>query len=157
MTHAANPSTGPAVLANSSSFVPPRGELSLQTVAMPSDTNWFGDIFGGWLLGQMDLAGAIAARRRADGRVATIALNDMVFHVPVKVGDVIACYTQIERVGTTSMTIYVEVWEVHDDNRLPVKVTEGRLVYVAIDEHGKKRPVPADRSLKSPSGDAQQA
>ncbi len=125
----------------------PRGELSLQTVAMPSDTNWSGDIFGGWLLGQMDLAGAIAARRRADGRVATIAINDMVFHVPVKVGDVIACHTTIERVGTTSLTIYVEVWEVHDDNRHPIKVTEGRFVYVALDEQGHKRPVPPDRKL----------
>lgn len=120
----------------------PRGELSLQTICMPADTNWMGDIFGGWLLSQMDIAGAIAARKRADGRVTTVAIDDMVFHVPVHVGNVIACYTRIERVGNTSITTFIEVWVVHDPNNEPKKVTEGRFIYVAIDEAGNKRQVP---------------
>lgn len=119
----------------------PTGELSLQTICMPSDTNWMGDIFGGWLVSQMDIAGAIVARKRAKGRVTTVAIDDMVFHVPVQVGNVIACYTQIIRVGNTSITTFIEVWTVHDVENPPVKVTEGRFVYVAIDEAGQKRDV----------------
>lgn len=121
-----------------------RGVVSLQTIAMPADANWNGDIFGGWLVSQMDLAGAVAARRRSHGRIATIAIDAMVFHQPVKIGDVLSCYTDIERIGNTSMRIHIEVWETGDPCMVPVKVTEGLFTYVAIDEHGKSRPVPAE-------------
>lgn len=118
----------------------PKGTLSLQTICMPADTNWMGDIFGGWLLSQMDIAGAITARNYSKGRVTTVAIDDMVFHVPVQVGDVITCYTTLERVGNTSLTTFIEVWvdQKQNDNP-PVKVTEGRFVYVAIDDDGNKR------------------
>lgn len=122
----------------------PQGVISLQTIAMPSDTNWNGDIFGGWLVSQMDLAGAVHARRRARGRVATVAIDAMVFHHPVHVGDVLSCYTQVLRIGNTSMRIGVEVWETADPCRPPVKVTDGHFTYVAIDEQGKPRPVPPE-------------
>lgn len=122
----------------------PRGVISLQTIAMPSDTNWNGDIFGGWLVSQMDLAGAVAARRRSHGRITTIAIDGMVFHQPVKIGDVLSCYTEILRIGNTSMRIQVEVWETADPCRPPKKVTGGQFTYVAIDEQGQPRPVPED-------------
>ena len=122
----------------------PEGTLSLQTVAMPADTNWFGDVFGGWLVSQMDLAGAIAARKRSNGRVATIAIDDMVFHTPVKVGDIVACYTTITKVGNTSMHVHVDVWESHCNDIPPRRVTEGLFVYVAIDDNGQKRQVPPE-------------
>lgn len=122
----------------------PQGTLSLQTIAMPSDTNWAGDVFGGWLVAQMDLAGAVFARVRSKGRVATIAIDKMVFHVPVKVGSILACYTQMLRVGNTSMQILVEVWEIHDDQENLTKVTEGIFTFVGLDAHGEKRIVPKD-------------
>ncbi|MGH8493174.1 MAG: acyl-CoA thioesterase [Moraxellaceae bacterium] len=122
----------------------PRGVVSLQTIAMPADTNWNGDIFGGWLVSQMDLAGAVAARRRSHGRITTIAIDAMVFHQPVKIGDVLSCYTDIERIGNTSMRIHIEVWETGDPCMVPAKVTDGLFTYVAIDESGKPRPVPAE-------------
>lgn len=122
----------------------PQGDISLQTIAMPADANWNGDIFGGWLVSQMDLAGAVAARRRAHGRIATIAIDSMVFHTPVKIGDVVTCFTVIERVGNTSMRIHIEAWETGDPCRVPVKLTEGQFTYVAIDEQGKSRKVPEE-------------
>lgn len=122
----------------------PRGEIALQTIAMPADTNWNGDIFGGWLVSQMDLAGAVAARRRAHGRITTIAIDTMVFHEPVHIGDVLSCYAEILRVGNTSLRIHIEVWETTDLCRLPRKVTEGQFTYVAIDEQGKPRPLPPE-------------
>ncbi|HET8731989.1 MAG TPA: acyl-CoA thioesterase [Moraxellaceae bacterium] len=122
----------------------PRGVISLQTIAMPADTNWNGDIFGGWLVSQMDLAGAVHARRRAHGRITTIAIDSMVFHEPVHIGDVLSCYTELLRVGTTSLRILIEVWETADPCRPPRKVTEGQFTYVAIDDEGKPRSVPAD-------------
>ncbi|MDP2227873.1 MAG: acyl-CoA thioesterase [Moraxellaceae bacterium] len=122
----------------------PQGTISLQTIAMPADTNWNGDIFGGWLVSQMDLAGAVAARRRAHGRITTIAIDSMVFHQPVKIGDVVSCYTEIERVGNTSMKIRITAWETADPCNVPRKLTEGLFTYVAIDEAGRPRAVPAD-------------
>jgi acyl-CoA thioesterase YciA len=122
----------------------PQGTISLQTIAMPADTNWNGDIFGGWLVSQMDLAGAVHARRRARGRVATVAIDAMVFHHPVHVGDVLSCYTSILRLGNTSLRIGIEVWETADPERVPKKVTEGQFTYVAIDDSGRPRPVPAE-------------
>jgi acyl-CoA thioesterase YciA len=99
----------------------PSGELCIQTVAMPTDTNPSGDIFGGWLLSQMDIAGGIAARNLSRGRVATIAVESMVFNKPVQVGDVVSCYVDLERVGNTSMAFRVEVWSIRRDSFLREK------------------------------------
>ena len=93
----------------------PEGVLSLQNIAMPADTNWSGDVFGGWIVSQMDLAGAIHVERFSKGRCATIAINEMTFLVPVKVGNVISCYTKVLKVGNTSVQVQIEVWNSHDD------------------------------------------
>ena len=119
----------------------PRGKLALQTIAMPRDTNASGDIFGGWLLSQMDMAGGIAAGERAGGRVATVAIEGMVFLTPVHVGAVVSCYTDILEVGRSSMRIMVEVWINSHANDEPIKVTEGEFIFVAIDENGRTRTV----------------
>ena len=121
----------------------PTGDLTIRTVAMPSDTNPRGDIFGGWLMSQMDLAGGIMATRRAKGRTATIAVDNMVFHKPVHIGNVVTCYADVIRVGTTSMSIKIEAWAQHyAELGEPNKVTEGVFTYVAIDQERKPRPVP---------------
>ncbi|EFF83626.1 Acyl-CoA thioesterase YciA, involved in membrane biogenesis [Acinetobacter haemolyticus CIP 64.3 = MTCC 9819] len=117
----------------------PEGILSLQTIAMPADTNWSGDVFGGWIVSQMDLAGAIHVERFSKGRCATIAINQMSFLVPVKVGNVISCYTKILKVGNTSVQVQIEVWNSHDDSREPVRITEGVFTFVAVDIKGNKR------------------
>ncbi|MDT0199721.1 acyl-CoA thioesterase [Acinetobacter sp. RG5] len=132
----------------SDSQVRPEGILSLQTIAMPADTNWSGDVFGGWIVSQMDLAGAIHAERFSKGRCATISINQMTFLVPVKVGDVISCYTQILKVGKTSIQMEIEVWDSHDDSRPPIRVTEGVFTFVAVDVKGNKRLIPEDAKLK---------
>ena len=126
----------------SDSQVRPEGILSLQTIAMPADTNWSGDVFGGWIVSQMDLAGAIHAERFSKGRCATISINQMTFLVPVKVGDVISCYTKILKVGKTSIQMEIEVWDSHDDSRPPIRVTEGVFTFVAVDVKGNKRLIP---------------
>ena len=109
---------------------------------MPSDTNTHGDIFGGWLMSQMDLAGGIAAGQRAKGRIVTVAVEEMVFHLPVKVGNVVSCYAEIIKVGRTSITVKIEVWaQRHDDLDEPAKVTEGIFTYVALDKNRRPRPV----------------
>ena len=119
----------------------PQGDLALQTVAMPRDTNANGDIFGGWLLSQMDIAGGIAAAEVAGGRVATVAIEGMAFLTPVHVGAVVSCYADVLEVGRSSIRIMVEVWinSKHDGD--PIKVTEGEFVFVAIDENGRTRAV----------------
>jgi acyl-CoA thioesterase YciA len=121
----------------------PNGTLTIRTLAMPADTNPAGDIFGGWVLSQMDIAGGIAAFERAKGRVATVAVDSMTFIAPVKVGDVLCVYTDIQRVGTTSITVAVEAWARRDRIADRVKVTAGHFVYVALGEDGKKRAIPA--------------
>lgn len=120
----------------------PIGTLTIRTLAMPADTNPAGDIFGGWVMSQMDIAGAIAAVERVKGRVVTVAVEAMSFIAPVKVGDILCVYTSIERVGTTSITVAIESWVRR--NRLDdrVKVTKARFVYVALDEAGAKRAIP---------------
>ena len=120
----------------------PKGALTIRTLAMPADTNPAGDIFGGWVMSQMDIAGAIAAVERAKGRVVTVAVEAMTFIAPVKVGDILCVYTTIERVGRTSVTVAVEAWARR--NRLDdrVKVTDGHFVYVALGDDGLKRPLP---------------
>lgn len=130
---------------SSDEYPGPSGELALQTIAMPRDTNASGDIFGGWLLSQMDLAGSVAASKVAAGRVATVAIDRMSFMVPVKVGAVVSCYTQIIAVGRSSIQVQVEVWSrlsgATGASRNAVKVTEGVFVFVAIDENGRTRTV----------------
>lgn len=116
----------------------------MRTVAMPRDTNPSGDIFGGWLMSQMDTAGGVTATQRAHGRVVTVAVEGMVFHQPVRVGNVLCCYTEIQKVGVTSITISIEAWALSQDTGHRVKVTEGTYTYVALDGNGKKRPVPPE-------------
>jgi len=118
------------------------GQLSMRTTAMPADTNPNGDIFGGWLLSQMDLAGGSAAIMRAHGPVVTVAIEGMTFHRPVFVGDTLSVYTRIERVGRTSITVHMEAWVCRGIGGEPIQVTEGQFTYVAIDADGKSRPVP---------------
>ena len=121
---------------------PPGGEPALRTLAMPADANPNGDIFGGWVLAQMDLGGAVPAAERAAGRIATVAIDAMRFHRPVYIGDLVSCYSEIAKVGTTSITVHVEVWARRHRIDEVVKVTEGTFVYVAIDEDGRPRAVP---------------
>ena len=120
----------------------PTGELTLRTLAMPRDVNTNGDIFGGWVLSQMDMAAGIVAGARAKGRVATIAIDAMKFIRPVKVGDVLCIYVRIARIGRTSMAMEIEAWVLRDRQTLREKVTEAMFTFVAIDEAGKPRAVP---------------
>ncbi len=124
--------------------VQPRGELAIRSLAMPRDTNPSGDIFGGWLMSEMDIAGGITAEHRAQGRVATVAVEGMSFHKPVRVGDVVCCYAHIVKVGATSITVQVEAWAIAHAAGGRVKVTEGAFTYVALDADGRKRPMPKD-------------
>ena len=123
----------------------PKGELAIRTLAMPADTNPSGDIFGGWVISQMDIAGGITARNRAQGRVATVAVTGFTFHKPVHVGDVVCCYAGVQKIGKTSITIGIETWVQRPrESEGRFKVTEGVFTFVAIDEKGGKRPVPAE-------------
>lgn len=121
---------------------PPESEAELRTVAMPADTNPYGDIFGGWLLSQMDVAGGIHAMTRTGGRVATVGIEAMSFHRPVYVGDRVSCHCRTERIGRTSITVHVSTWVRRTQSgRAPaeIKVTEGMFTYVALGEGGVKR------------------
>ena len=120
---------------------PPNREPAIRVTAMPADANAYGDIFGGWLLSVMDNGAGLIAARRARGRAVTVAIDAMVFHQPVKIGDEVSVYGEIERVGRTSMTIAVEAWrrERHQDEA--VKVTEAKFTFVAVDEAGNPRAV----------------
>jgi acyl-CoA thioesterase YciA len=121
----------------------PRGELTTRTLAMPADTNPSGDIFGGWVLAQMDIAGGIFAGQRAEGRVATIAVHAMKFIRPVYVGDVMCVYCDLAREGRTSIAVNIEAWALRGRIGDRVKVTEGLFTFVAIDQEGRPRPLPA--------------
>ncbi len=120
----------------------PAGKLISQTIAMPRETNANGDIFGGWLLSEMDLAGAILAGRIAKGRVATVAISSMSFLNPVPVGAVVGCYAHTLAIGASSMRILIEAWIDGEQQADSSKVTEGEFVFVAIDDQGNKRKVP---------------
>ena len=121
--------------------VEPRGDLTVRVAAMPADTNANGDIFGGWVLSQMDVAGGIAAAEYAKGRVATVAIDAMTFIRPVRVGDVLCVYTAIDKVGRTSLKIHIEAWARRSRTYDREKVTDATFTYVAIDENGRPRPV----------------
>jgi acyl-CoA thioesterase YciA len=121
----------------------PRGELTVRLIAMPSDTNANGDIFGGWVLSQMDQAGGIAAVEKAQGRVVTIAIDALTFIRPVKVGDVLCVYTAIDHVGRSSMKVHIEAWARRFRTHTREKVTDATFTFVAVDEAGRPRPVVA--------------
>jgi len=127
----------------------PEGELLLRTSPMPSETNAIGDIFGGWIMSQMDIAGAMMAIEIAGGRAVTIAVEAMRFIKPVRIGDIVCCYGKVMRIGTTSITIRVEVWlkpgfqeMTIEKNREFSLVTEASYTYVAVDHEGHKRRIP---------------
>ncbi|HMN81094.1 MAG TPA: hotdog domain-containing protein [Burkholderiaceae bacterium] len=125
--------------------LPAGHELVLRVTPMPADVNGNGDIFGGWVMAQVDIAGGVAAARRARGRVVTVAVNAFQFKQPISVGDVVSFYCKIERVGRTSVTVRVEVIaERNPANPMLVKVTEATLTYVAIDRNGDKREIPPE-------------
>jgi acyl-CoA thioesterase YciA len=123
--------------------VKPTGDPAIRTLAMPANTNPNGDIFGGWLMSQMDIAGGSVAVARAHGRVATVAVDAMTFHKPVFVGDVVSVYADVTRTGRPSIRVRVQAWARRARGDVEEMVTEGTFTYVAIDEHRKPRPVPA--------------
>ena len=122
----------------------PRGDLCIRTLAMPADTNANGDIFGGWLLSQMDIAGGVAASKVAKSRTVTVSIDAMNFRKPVYVGDLVSVHANLVRVGRTSMTIHLEAWVVRRKETKPILVTDGNFTYVAIDEQGSPRVIPRD-------------
>lgn len=119
----------------------PRGELAARSLAMPADTNPSGDIFGGWIMAMMDAAASMTATRLAGGRTVTVAVSKIEFLRPVKVGDVVCCYTDTLRIGRTSITLCVEVWVLRQGHGPRVKVTAAEFAFVALDENGQPRPV----------------
>jgi acyl-CoA thioesterase YciA len=134
---------------SASVMAPPRlpdgSELVMRVMPLPADTNMNGDIFGGWLMAQVDMAGAVLPSRIAKGRIATVAVNEFLFKQTVSVGDLLSFYARIERIGNTSITTHVEVYaERNPANIQVVKVTEANLTYVAIDPDGRPRPIPKD-------------
>lgn len=141
MTHPTSPAV-PAALTEPTSL-PDGSELVLRVMPMPADVNVNGDIFGGWLMAHVDLAGAVLPARIAKGRITTVAVNQFVFKQPVSVGDLVSFYARVERIGNTSITVHVSVIAERNPADLQiVKVTEANLTYVAIDNDGKPRPVP---------------
>ena len=124
--------------------LPTDEELVLKVIPMPADSNANGDIFGGWVMAQVDLAGSVIPARYAQGRMATVAVNEFIFKHPVRVGDILTFFSKLVRIGRTSITVKVEVYaERFRDQGHYVKVTEASLTYVAIDEQGRPRPIPA--------------
>ncbi len=120
-------------------------QLVLRVMPMPADANGNGDIFGGWIMAQVDLAGAVLPARIAKGRIATVAVNQFIFKQPVSVGDLLSFYAKVERIGITSITVNVEVYaERNPANLQVVKVTDANLTYVAIDNQGQPRKIPKD-------------
>jgi acyl-CoA thioesterase YciA len=122
----------------------PKGVLTVRIIAMPADTNANGDIFGGWVLSQMDAAGGIAAVERTRGRVVTIKVDTMIFIRPVRVGDVLSVYTLVESIGRTSMKIHIEAWAKRFISRDLEKVTDATFTFVAIDDNGRPRTIPRE-------------
>ncbi len=134
--------TRPAMLTPPASL-PNGAELVLRMMPLPADANANGDVFGGWIMAQVDLAGAVLPARIAKGRIATVAVNQFVFKQPVSIGDLLSFYAIVTRIGTTSVTVHVEVYaERNPANLQVVKVTDANLTYVAIDRDGQPRPIP---------------
>jgi acyl-CoA thioesterase YciA len=134
----------PGLPSSAAPLIPPsEKELVLKVIPMPADTNGNGDIFGGWVMAQVDLAGSVIPARHVRGRMATVAVNQFVFKQPVRVGDICSFYASITRIGNTSVTVEVEVFaERFGAQGQYVKVTEASLTYVAIDDQGRPRPIP---------------
>ena len=125
--------------------LPPDSSLVMRVIPMPADTNMNGGVFGGWIMAQVDIAGSVLPARVSRGRVTTVAVNRFIFKQPVSVGDLLSFYARVERIGTTSITVHVEVYaERNPAQPHTVKVTDASLTYVAIDKLGKPRPVPKD-------------
>jgi len=139
--HLRAPNTQPVDAPEAS--VPTDHVLVLKVIPLPGDANANGDIFGGWVMAQVDLAGSVLPARYAQGRMATVAVNQFIFKAPVRVGDILSFYARMERIGRTSMTVSVGVYaeRIRNQGRF-IKVTEAQLTYVAIDDHGRPRPVP---------------
>ena len=132
-------------LATLTTALPQDKQPALRVMPMPADLNPGGDVFGGWVMSMVDIAGAIPAVRRARSRVTTVAVNSFTFKQPISVGDLVSFYAEVTAVGRTSITVDVEVFAERDpENPVVVKVTEARLTYVALDDKGRKRPVPAE-------------
>ena len=124
--------------------LPTDKELVLKVIPMPADTNGNGDIFGGWVMAQVDLAGSVLPARHVQGRMATVAVNEFVFKQPVRVGDILSFFSSVTRIGRTSVTVQVEVYaENFERQGQYMKVTQALLTYVAIDDHGRPRPIPS--------------
>ena len=139
-----------AVFSPPPAALPTDKELVLKVIPMPADTNGNGDIFGGWVMAQVDLAGSVLPARYIQGRMATVAVNEFIFKQPVRVGDLLSFFAEVTRIGNTSMTVQVEVYAEHIRTQGSyVKVTEASLTYVAIDENGRPRPIqkPGDESV----------
>jgi acyl-CoA thioesterase YciA len=130
--------------ASSSDEHAPRGELTVRLIAMPRDTNANGDIFGGWVISQMDQAGGIRAAEKAQGRVVTVAIDAMTFIRPVKVGDVLSVYTALDHIGRTSLKIHIEAWAQRFRTHHREKVTDATFTFVAVGSDGRPRPVVAE-------------
>ena len=122
----------------------PQGELCIRTLAMPADTNQNGDIFGGWLLSQMDVAGGVFAANVTKSRTVTVAIEAMNFREPVYVGDLVSVYATLVRIGRTSVTVHLEAWVTRRKESQLILVTDGHFTYVSIDDHGKPQPVQRD-------------
>ncbi|MBT5496060.1 MAG: acyl-CoA thioesterase [Alphaproteobacteria bacterium] len=127
---------------------PPEIEPAIRAIAMPADANGNGDIFGGWIMSQMDLAGGSVASVQARGRVATVGVKEIAFHVPVAIGDEVSCYAELTRRGNTSVTTNIEVWARRRNFDIQVKVTEGEFTYVAINDDGTPKSLPPMEDAK---------
>jgi acyl-CoA thioesterase YciA len=122
----------------------PQGDLCIQTLAMPADTNANGDIFGGWLLSQMDIGGGVFASKVAKSRTVTVAIEAMNFRKAVYVGDLVSVHANLARIGRTSVTVHLEAWAVRRRETRPILVTDGNFTYVSIDDQGRPRVIPRD-------------
>lgn len=128
----------------------PQGELAIRTLAMPSNTNPDGHIFGGWVVSQMDLAGLSIASRYAPVRCVTVAIDSMTFLAPVHVGDFVCCYARVDKLGRTSVTVTVETWAIGTQEVERRKVTQGQFIFVSIDESGRPIPIKGEGAAPKP-------
>ena len=131
---------------NAQANTDPNGDLCIRTLAMPADTNANGDIFGGWLLSQMDVGGGVFASKVAKSRVVTVAIEAMNFRKAVYVGDLVSVHANLVRTGRTSMTVHLEAWVVRRRETRPILVTDGNFTYVSIDDDGRPRVIPKDEA-----------